>query len=57
MIGPDGSVIPLPYDLEGISLTEYKNLDPRWNDWDSVKLVCVRYTTLIFDRIVGVEGD
>ena len=45
---------PLPFDLEEISLTEYKNLDPRWHDWGAVKVVCLRCATLIFDRIVGL---
>lgn len=44
---------PLPFDLEEISLTEYKNLDPRWHDWGAVKAVCLRCATLIFERIVG----
>ncbi|RPJ51986.1 MAG: hypothetical protein EHJ95_04620 [Methanobacteriota archaeon] len=46
---------PLPYDLEDLSLSEYKNLDERWHDWRSVEAVCLRCATLIFDRIVGVE--
>lgn len=45
---------PLPYDLEGLDLSEYKNLDPRWHDWAAVKAACVRYSILIFDHIVGV---
>ena len=46
---------PSPYDLESLSLTEYKNLDPRWHDWRCVKGVCLRCATIIFDRIIG-EG-
>jgi len=46
---------PMPYDLEGFSLTEYKNLDPRWHDWRVVKARCVHYATVIFDRIVGID--
>lgn len=45
---------PLPYDLEGLDLSEYKSLDPRWHDWAAVKAACVRYSILIFDHIVGV---
>jgi len=45
---------PLPYDLEELNLTEYKNLDPRWHDWQAVKAACVHYAILIFDHIVGV---
>ncbi|MDY6989357.1 MAG: hypothetical protein SWQ30_15015 [Thermodesulfobacteriota bacterium] len=46
---------PLPYDLDKVSLEEYKNLDVRWHDWRSVIAVCVRCATLIFDRIVGLD--
>jgi len=44
---------PLPYDLEGLDLTEYKNLHPRWHDWSAVRAACVHYAILIFDRIIG----
>jgi hypothetical protein len=47
---------PLPYDLEGLRLTEYKNLDPRWQNWETVKTTCVRLAMLIFDQIVGLDG-
>ena len=46
---------PLPYDLEEMNLPEYKNLDPRWHNWQTVKAACVDCATLIFDRIVGLE--
>jgi len=46
---------PLPYDLEELNLSEYKNLDSRWHNWQSVKETCADYATLIFDRIVGME--
>ncbi|MBF0460480.1 MAG: hypothetical protein HQL87_03710 [Magnetococcales bacterium] len=52
---------PLPYDLEVLSLAEYKNLSERWCDWQNVVEVCTRCAILIFDRIVGLnaadEGD
>lgn len=48
---------PLPYDLEEVHLAEYKNLDPRWHDWQAVKTVCADCATLIFDRIVGMDDD
>lgn len=44
---------PLPYDLEEMNLAEYKNLDPRWHDWQTVKAACVDCANLIFDQIVG----
>jgi len=47
--------VPLPYDLEELNLVEYKNLDPRWRNWQTVKAVCADCATLIFDHIVGLE--
>lgn len=46
---------PLPYDLKESNLAEYKNLDPRWHNWQTVRAVCADYATLIFDRIVGLD--
>lgn len=46
---------PLPYDLEELNLIEYKNLDPRWHDWRTVKAACIDCATLIFDQIVGLD--
>ncbi|MBI4754054.1 MAG: hypothetical protein HY778_01210 [Betaproteobacteria bacterium] len=45
---------PLPYDLEGLSLAEYKHLDPRWHDWLTIKAACAVCSNVIFDWIVGV---
>ena len=42
---------PLPFDLEEGMLSEYKNLDPKWHDWQKVKAVCAHCATVIFDRI------
>jgi hypothetical protein len=47
---------PLPYDLEELNLAEYRNLDPRWNNWETVKIACLALAVLIFDRIIGLEG-
>ena len=47
---------PLPYDLEEHHLAEYKNLDPRWHQWQTVRNVCMGYATIIFDRIVGLPS-
>ncbi len=47
---------PLPYDLEELNLVEYKNLDARWQDWETVKSTCIGLAMLIFDRIVGLEA-
>lgn len=46
---------PLPYDLEELNLAEYKNLDPRWRTWQTVKTACADSATLIFDHIVGLD--
>lgn len=46
---------PLPYDLEDLDLAEYKNLDPRWCNWQTVKAACADVATLIFDRVIGLE--
>lgn len=46
---------PLPYDLEAMNLAEYKNLGPRWHNWQTVKAACVDCANLIFDQIVGLE--
>jgi hypothetical protein len=42
---------PLPYDLEELGLAEYKDLAPRWQNWESVKTACAGYAILIFDWI------
>ena len=41
---------PKPYDLDGTILSEYNNLESRWHDWDSVRVVCARAATVIFDH-------
>ena len=42
---------PLPYDLEETELREYKNLAPRWHDWNAVKAVCAHTATVAFDYV------
>jgi hypothetical protein len=46
---------PLPFDLDGLNLSEYKNLAPRWHDWEAVKASAIACATVIFDRITGLE--
>jgi hypothetical protein len=41
----------LPYDLEETELSEYKNLHPRWHEWQVVKKACAHISTVIFDRV------
>ncbi|MHB1765118.1 MAG: hypothetical protein ACYCS1_06235 [Gammaproteobacteria bacterium] len=43
--------LAFPYDLEETELSEYKNLDLRWHDWNSVKAACAHIATVIFDRV------
>ena len=40
-----------PHDLEGADLSEYRNLAPRWHDWNTVKAACVRMSVAVFDRV------
>lgn len=47
----------LPFDLEETELAEYKNLDPRWHDWQVVKASCTELATLIFDKVCAMEDD
>lgn len=47
---------PLPHDLEGTHLAEYKNLAPRWHDWQAVKDVCARAATATFDHVCARGG-
>ena len=42
---------PLPYDLEGTNLAEYRRVDPRWHDWRRVADVCTATAARIFDRL------
>ena len=41
---------PMPYDLEGTVLSEYNQLEPRWHDWETIRAVCARAATAIFDH-------
>ena len=47
---------PMPYDLEEIKLTEYRQLAPKWQDWVSVRTGCTRCANLIFDQIIGADN-
>jgi hypothetical protein len=48
---------PLPYDLDEVNLAEYKHLAPRWQNWMEVQSACAVGATLIFDRIIGSQGQ
>lgn len=47
----------LPYDLEETELSEYRNLDERWQNWDVVKAYCSRLSIAIFDRVCDMNPD
>ena len=40
---------PLPFDLDEIELAEYKQLAPRWQDWQSVVTQCQTIALALFD--------
>ena len=42
---------PLPYDLDDVELSEYKNLAARWHDWNAVRDVCIAASKTMFERI------
>lgn len=47
----------MPYDLEDTDLSEYKQLSPRWHDWNVVNTACAHISTVIFDRICDLDVD
>lgn len=44
---------PLPYDLESMDLSEYKNISSRWQNWANIKEKCVYCAVQIFDKIIA----
>lgn len=42
---------PMPYDLDQTDLAEYRNLHPKWHDWNSVKRVCANVAIELFQRL------
>ena len=47
----------LPYDLEETELSEYKCLDSRWHEWNTVKAACSHIATVTFDRVCDLQTD
>lgn len=47
---------PMPYDLEGVNLSEYKHLKKDWHDWNVVKALSRKYAVAIFDGL-GEEAE
>ena len=48
---------PMPYDLDETELSEYKNLNPRWHDWKTVKAACAHAATVIFDQVCEMDPE
>lgn len=46
----------LPYDLKEAELDEYRNLQPRWRDWQTVKATCAQLAIRIFDRVCAMNA-
>ena len=46
----------LPYDLKEAELDEYRNLQPRWQDWQTVKATCAQLAIRIFDRVCAMNS-
>lgn len=47
---------PLPYDLQDLDLSQYRNLKPKWHGWEAVKSACAARAILVFDRIIGAQS-
>src|SRR6185503_7911270 len=39
---------PMPYDLEDTNLKEYRQLHPKWHDWNRVKELCASIAADLF---------
>lgn len=42
---------PLPYDLDELDLSEYRDLAPRWQDWGQVRAACGKMAVAVFDHV------
>ena len=47
----------MPFDLDAMHLTEYKNLAPEWHDWEKVRSACADLANVVFDRICEISGQ
>ena len=47
---------PMPFDLDETELPEYKNLDPKWHEWATVKASCAQMATAVFDEVCECES-
>lgn len=46
---------PLPYDLDELDLSEYRDLAAEWEDWERVKAACGRIAVAVFDHVCEAE--
>ncbi len=46
---------PLPYDLEELDLSEYRDLAFQWQDWERVKAACGTIAVAVFDHVCEAE--
>jgi hypothetical protein len=46
---------PMPYDLDQTELKQYKQLDPKWHDWEQVKAACTHVAIALFDRLTKAQ--
>ena len=47
---------PMPFDLDGMDLTEYKRLAPEWRDWGKVRAFCGELAAGLLRRGKGEGG-
>ena len=46
---------PLPYDLDGLDVSEYRDLADRWRNWGRVTGACGRIAVRLFDYVCEAE--
>ena len=47
----------LPYDLEGVDLSEYRGLVAPWTDWNAVHAACAEIAIALFDGFAARVRD
>ena len=46
---------PLPYDLDELDLSEYRDLAAEWQDWARVRAACGTIAVAVFDHVCEAE--
>ena len=46
-----------PYDLAGTNLSEYKQLDPKWHNWEDVRQTCADHMSAVFNLAADREDQ